>query len=217
MELLAILRILWDRRVIVGLGGIVAVAVGRRAGQGAAAPPRAVGSMSMMLDTTDSQLVEAAAYGTDQLPKRAALLADGLTSDSATATIAREAGVPDGQLAVLGPSARQIPQVDTPLVSDVYAVASTASTPYVVNVLADQITPIVKIDAQAPNGQKATRLIQASRSVLRSLLLRDDGEHSHGFVLDTVVPLRTKPAPAASSHRRLMMAGAAVAVFGTWC
>jgi hypothetical protein len=219
MELLAMLRILWDRRIIVGLGVIVAVAAGVFAGRHAQASAGSGGSVStlrMVLDTVDSQLVAAAPHGSETLPTRALLLAETMAGDGATRSIGRGAGLPSGQLSVLGPSARKIPPVDTPLVSQVYLLASGASTPYVVSVLADQVTPIITIHAQAADRARAGRLARAAGATLRSQLLRQDGHRSHGFVLDTVAPVRTEDV-VTHSHRRLMMLAGAVATFGLWC
>jgi hypothetical protein len=219
MELVAILRILWDRRIVVALGVVVAVAAGMLAGrqsQGDAGGASGVGYLRMVLDTSDSQLVEAAPKGAESLPTRATLLADTLATDTGTSIVARAAGVPREHLVVLGPAATRTPVVDSPLVARVGEAAAVPAAPYVVDVIADGQTPIVLIGAQAPDRARAARLARAAAAGLRSLLLRKDGTRSRGFVLDTVTPLVTK-AVVSRPRTRLAMTAAAAATFGCWC
>jgi pyruvate/2-oxoglutarate dehydrogenase complex dihydrolipoamide acyltransferase (E2) component len=221
MELVAFLRILWVRRILVGVGILVAVGagvlVGRKAEARTAASGASVSTLALMLDTTNSQLVGAAPFGASTLPTRAVLLADAVTADAATRTVARRAGVAVKDIAVSGPAARRLPPVDSPLVSQVYRIASGWTAPYTVNVLADAMTPIVKVEAVAPDAAHAARLARAAGSTLRSTLVRDDGHRSHGFVLDTVSPLTTKALPVKSSHKSLIMAAGTIATFLLWC
>ena len=219
MELLAIPRVLWERRIVVALGMVLAVAVGLIAGRhGGAAGGTALGSTRMILDTPDSQLVEAAPNGATKLPQRAALLADAVSTAAGTALVAHAAGVPVAQLAVLGPAATtSVPQVSTPLVTAITAGATAPRSPYVVDLLADNMTPIISVAAYAPDRSRAGRLAAAAAGVLRSLLVKDDGSRTHGFVLDTFAPVRTRQMPAASSHRRILMAAGALVVFVFWC
>ncbi|HEX4692753.1 MAG TPA: hypothetical protein VH276_18780 [Solirubrobacteraceae bacterium] len=218
MELLVMLHILWRRRILVGVGVLLAVAVGILAGSHVQATTNggSVSSLRMVLDTVDSQLVAAAPNGSATLPTRALLLAETMATDRATRAIGRRGHVARGQLTVLGPSSRKIPPVDTPLVSQVYLLASSASTPYVVSVFADQVTPIITIEAQAADGARSATLARAAGTTLRSQLLLEDGHRSDGFVLDTVAPVRTKHV-VTHSHRRLMMLAGAVGTFGFWC
>jgi hypothetical protein len=221
VELVAMLRLLWSWRIVAGLGVVVAVAAGVLAGSKAeartAAGSATVSGFALMLDTEESQLVAAAPDGAWTLPTRAFLLADAIAGDTATATIARDAGVAEAELAVLGPSARKVPSVDSPLVSKVYAVTSSSAAPYVVNVLADNMTPIIKVEASAPDTAGTERLARAVEGALRDMLVRHDADHKHGFVLDAVTPLRTKKLPAPSSHARLLTVAAALMTFVLWC
>lgn len=221
MELASVFRLLWARRILAGLGIVVALAAGVLAGHKAQARSAAAGgtvsTLALMLDTSDSQLIAAAPAGAWTLPHRASLLADAVASDAAVRATARRAGVPAKDLAVLGPAARRLPAVDSPLVSQVYRLASTWAAPYTVNVFADNVTPIIKVQAQAPTPARAARLARAAGDTLRSTLVLDDGRDKGGFVLDTVAPLRTKHLPVKSSHASLMMVAGALATFVFWC
>ena len=218
MELLAILRLLWDRRYLVGLGVLVAIGAGLAAGSGRTAQVGSgLGSLRMVLDTSDSQLLEAAPVGATTLPTRAALLADTMTTDGSRALVARAAGIPVSQLTILGPAATSPPIAPDPLVTQVSATAATGSTPYVVDVIADDVTPIISIAAYAPDRARAGRLAAAAGGALRSLLVTEDGTRSRGFVLETFSPVRTRQIPGAATHRRVLMAGGAIVVFALWC
>ena len=222
------LRLLWDRKIIVALGAIVAVAAALLAGGAnqaqSAAGSSGVGSLRMVLDTSDSQLVKAAPRGADTLSMRAALLANALATDTGTELVARKAGVADDQLVILGPAAIRPPVVETPLVTRVAEAAPTANVPNVVRVSADEQTPVMSIEAHAPDASRAARLTQATVAGLRSLLLSEDGAHSRGFVLDTVVPLRSREM-ASGTHvalptlgrGALAMLGVALGIFVCWC
>lgn len=220
MEFVAILRILWDRRIIVGLGVLVAVAAGVLAGhkvRDRAAVGSGQATVRMVLDTGDSQLVEAAPKGADSLPRRAALLADALSTGAGAAGVARAAGVPRDMVAVLGPAAMKAPALETPLVSRVSAVVASQGPPYVVDVKADELTPIITIEAHAPDVSRATRLTNAAAARLRSLLVSQDGTRSRGFVLDTVAPLKTKHLTSRGPQESLVMLAAALVTFACWC
>ena len=77
MELLAIAHLLWERRILVALGAVVAVAAALLVGRAMSGPGPGYGSgaVRVVLDTTDSQLVKAAPVGAATLPMRARLLA----------------------------------------------------------------------------------------------------------------------------------------------
>ena len=220
MELVGIVRVLWDRRVIVALGAVLAVAAGVLAGQassqGGLGGAGWLGWTRLLLDTTDSQLVTSAPVAADTLPMRAALLAETLSTDEGRANVARAAGVPETELVVLGPSTRIEPPVETPLVAQTAAVGAASRAHYVVEVFADELSPVISIEAHAPDRAGAGRLAQAAAAALRSLLRVHDASQSRGFVLDTVARTRTKRTVSAS-HRQLLMLASAVATFGIWC
>lgn len=217
MELVAILRILWDRRIIVALGIFVAVAVGLLAGRvSGAGGSSGVGVVRMVLDTTDSQLVAAAPKGADTLSMRAAWLADSLATDEGREAVARAAAVPSDQVLILGPATKREPMLETPLVSRVRDATSGSGAPYIVDLTADEVTPIITIVTHGADVSQAARLAQAAATGLRSMLVVGDGTQSRGFRLETVAPLRTEEM-VSGSRRSIAMLGAALVIFVGWC
>jgi hypothetical protein len=220
MEFLTIVRLLWDRRLIVAAGIVVAVAAGVLAGRasegGSASGGSGVGSLRLVLDTSDSQLVAAAPKGASTLPTRAALLADVLATDTGTALVAKAARAPYDQLVVVGPAARRIAVVDSPLVAASSAAPVARDAPYVVEAIADGVTPIISIAAYAPDAARAGRLARAAAAGLRRLLARKDGTRTRGFVFDTVTPLATRTM-VPTAHTRMVAAAGALTTFGAWC
>jgi hypothetical protein len=220
MELLGAGWILWERRIVVAIGVVVAVAAGLLAGRASGASPGdpipGTGTVRVVLDTADSQLLKAAPRGADSLPMRASLLADTLASSAGKTLVARESGVDPLDLVVVIPAATKDPTSETPLVKRIAKVTASVHAPYVVEVSVDDVTPIISIKANAPDDAHVRRLTAAAVASLRSLLVAGDGSDSQGFVLDTVAPVRVERTPV-ESHAAALMLGAALAVFCFWC
>lgn len=217
MELLAVLRLLWDHRAIVTLGIVLALGAALVVGlHGSAGSNSGVGRIQLLLDTTDSQLVTSAPKEADTLPKRAVLLADLLESDEGRASLARSAGVPEEQVVVFGPSDRIDPPVKSPLVTQASAAASVEHAPFVVNAFASEESPIITIESHAPNARRAADLAKGASTSLRTLLVAADGTQSRGFVLEVIAPLRIGHLASASNRRSLGFV-TALAVFSLWC
>ena len=220
MELVAIVRILWQRRAIVAIGVALAVPAGvlaaRHADRQASGSVTGVSLQRVVLDTTRSQLIGADPKGASTLPTRAALLADAASTKAGTRLVSRAAGARQDQVAVLGPAVTRIPVVDSPLVTRAFAAGSAVLAPYVVELFADGKTPIVTVRGHAPSAAESARLTRAAVSALRSLLVLKDGTHSRGFVFERVTPVVTRRL-SSHSHARIAMAGAALAAFASWC
>ena len=220
MELLGAVLILWERRVVVAIGVIVAVAAGLLVDRASGASPGGsipgTGTVRVVLDTADSQLLKAAPRGADTLPMRASLLADTLASSAGKSLVARESGVDPFDLVVVIPAATKDPTSETPLVKRIAKVTAAVHAPYVVEASVDDVTPIISIKATAPDDAQVRRLTAAAVASLRSLLVAVDGSDSKGFVLDTVAPIRVERTPV-ESHAAVVMLGTALAVFCAWC
>jgi hypothetical protein len=219
VELIPVLQLLWERRMAVAVGLVVAVAAALLADPASdakrGAPAPGTGTVRVVLDTADSQLIKAAPRGADTLPMRAGLLANALAGNPGRAMIARRSGVSPADLVVVIPAATKDPTSETPLVRRIAKVTSAVYAPDVLEVSADDITPIITIRAKAPDDERVRRLTEAAVASLRSLLVADDGSNSQGFVLNTVAPVRTE-APAVTSHAAMVMIGIALAVFIVW-
>jgi hypothetical protein len=222
MELVSILRVLWGRPILLGIGALVAVAVGMLAANGAlpgpggaaGAKPRSA-SVRVLVDTASSQLVNPDPPAADTVAARAVLLAGLLASDEARAEIARRAGVMPDRLAVIGPSVT-VPTVPTKLSERTTAAIEGAPEPYAVTLNADGALPIVAIDVRAPDAAAVRRLAHAATATLASLTAPPDRKTKRGFVAQALG--RPLVAAAESGPGPAMFAIAAfLATFATWC
>jgi hypothetical protein len=165
VELLAILRVLWRRRVLVALGAVAAIAVGLMVA-GGVVTRAGVAFTRVVLDTPDSQLIHPSPKGADTLEWRAALLANLLSSRPMKQEIARDLGIPADRLLVIEPLL-STPTVPTPLAAAALDAAKTTGD-YVVTVRYEPGLPIISIETRAPDPDRATRLVEATVRALTS-------------------------------------------------
>ncbi len=224
MELIAILRLLWRRRILVGIGLLAAAGVGLMTSNGSlpvpgtskdAPPPARTASVRVLVDTNRSQLVAPAPPEADTVAARAVLLAGVLADDEARAAVARGAGVKIEQLAVIGPAAT-VPTLSTKLAERTATVVEAAPEPFAVTSNADGELPIVSIDARAPDAARAKRLASAAAEELAALTSPDDPSVRLGFVAQplsrpVLAPVETHPGSA------MIALAACIATFVLWC
>jgi hypothetical protein len=224
MELIAILRLLWRRRILVGIGLLAAVGVGVMIAGGSlpvpgaaadAPPPPRKASVRVLVDTNRSQLVAPAPPEADTVAARAVLLADVLAGADAKAAVARRVGLKPERLAVIGPAAT-VPTLSTKLAERTATVVEAAPEPFAVTANADGELPIVSIYARAPDAARAKRLASAAAEELAELTSPDDPAVRLGFVAQplsrpVLAPVESRPGPA------LVALAACVATFGLWC
>lgn len=205
MELVPVLQRLWRRRVLLGVGVLVAVATFVASGGTSPVTARgALASTNVGLDTPRSQLVAAAPQGADTLAWRAVLLAHLMATNTSKAALAARLGVSPNQVAVVDPSLIQ-PIVATDTAEAATKVASSVSAPYVVTVYPpDPSLPLISIRAIGPNRAAAERLAEAEVAVLRSqastsnrpfrsqVITNADVLRRQPFVVSQVSPLQTK-------------------------
>ncbi len=218
MELVAIVSVLWARRLVVGLGAVVAIGAGtfaiRAISPGATTAPW-VASARVLIDTTDSQLVTVAPKGVGTLPMRALLIADVIASDPLKSLLANNAGVPANQPDVLGPSSRA-PEVLTPLVTKAAKFAAAAPDPYVLSLYADGQSSIIAIEATAPDAARAATLAGAAINVLKASVSSQHAGASEGLTVTALAPPHTAAVVGHSSRRVLALIASLVA-FALWC
>ena len=166
MELVAFLRVLWRRRILVGVGAILAVAVGFAVG-GSPVPPSGLAKADVIVDTPQSALAAAAPRGFDTFYWRATLLAMLLGTDPARQQIARVTGVPEDQIAVTDLELTA-PTVPAALPVAAVQAATTTAEPYVLTVSTNDVLPVVSIQAAAPDRAGAARLAAAAVSALQT-------------------------------------------------
>ena len=220
MELVAILQLFWARRTLLGLGALLAIVAGALVLLKTSHRPAAttwVSSARVLVDTSDSQLVNPAPTGIQTLPMRAALGADLITTAPLKATVAREAGVPAQQLDVLGPSSRADPPVLDELVTQAMSISQATRAPYVVSLYADELSPIVSIEANASDAKSAAVLADAAISVLGSTVASHGNLHARRLVVKTIMPPHTINLPHRAPRGPMFAAIGAVTLFAAWC
>ena len=214
MELVALLRILWRRRVYVALGLVLALAVGFAASRGETRQ-LGIASTRVVIDTVDSQLVDAEPVGADTLAWRAALLGDLMGSDAGRPRIAYSMGIPEKDLAVVAPHLNEPPK-NTPAARRAAEAGAITTQPYVVAIQADGPLPIIDIDATAPTPGDAARLATAATDAIRAVAsAHEDTAETLAFVVDDAGAMKTKA--ITNGPRRGLAAALAIVFFAMWC
>jgi hypothetical protein len=222
MDFLVILRMLRQRRILVATGAIVAIVVGLHvAGRASLWPPAltnpqhisGTATARVLIDRPDSLLADSAPEQGDSLATRAILMANLMASAPVKGAIARDARVPPGELAVMGPPSDGLAAI-SPLAEGAARAEATAPTPNVVKVGADGQLPIVTISASAPGAGHAAKLVAAGIRGLRSVAA---SQHAVGGRV-VAKPLGTPQVrEVASSPKPAPAIAAAIAVFAFWC
>jgi hypothetical protein len=172
METVAILRVLWRRRLFVAgvllLAALVGTAMAYRispAGLESRTYEVGVATSRIFVDTPSSQVVEVAPRGGDTLGTRAGLIASLMVDGTIKAAIAHRAGMQPRQFDAVSESAAETsPAVATPT-----ARSRVLTTSVVTNAAGDDL-PIIQIQAQAGDAAQAARLAAAAVTGLRDYL-----------------------------------------------
>jgi hypothetical protein len=224
VELLRILRLLWRRRVAVGLGALIVIALAAAAIRGVTLGPlggvggqqvSAVVSGRVLVDTADSELVHVDPKAIETLAMRATLWAELLASEPARERIARHAHLAPDELAVLGPSTRIEPAVLTPLVTRASPAALAPPEPNVLRVYASQELPLIALEATADEERQARLLMDAAVAELRSLVAPEGTAAAQPFVVEPFASPSTTEIVSRSGRLRFVLVG--VVAFGLWC
>jgi hypothetical protein len=213
MELLAIWRLLWARRIVVAIGAVVAIALGVLVGKAQEPSRSSLATTRVVLDTHKSQLVDVAPDGADSLQWRTGLLADVMMSRSMARVIAREAGIEVDQLKVIEPL-MAVAELDTPLAQNAIAAAG-APEPYVVTYEADPDLPFLKIMAAAPDRGSAFRLAEAATRAAESADVAHSSKTLQGFVIEPAAGITLEE--TVTGGKRIVGVAAFLFVFGAWC
>ena len=181
MELLAVARTLWRRRVLIAAGALVAALAAILTTHSIVSllPPKlasrqqvvGVAQSRLFVDTARSQITGATAPGADTIVTRASLAANLLTSPDAHRALARDAGVPVGSFEVIGPAA-VTPTVNTELAQRTSLAAAAPRAPYALAIETDSVLPIVAIHVTGPDAGPARRLARAVDDRLPSALAK---------------------------------------------
>jgi hypothetical protein len=103
------------------------------------------------------------------LADRAALLADLVSTEASRGRIARDAGIPPHELAILGPSAG-VPILPVALAERAAEVAGAPRVPHVLTASTEGGVPIITLRAVAPDSKVAARVVDAAAEGLDELM-----------------------------------------------
>lgn len=212
MGFVALLRVLWRRRVLVAIGALIAIALGALALRQQPPPPSSSSHTEVFIDTPQSLVASARAPGSRTIYPRARLVAALLADDEAKAEIAHRAGLEPSELAVAGPGAAAEPLAITPLAEQAVEVAKPLA-PYLVSVEVTPGLPIVSVDAHAPTRDAAVALGEAAVAVLPEVAHASPGGGNSVSVHRLGRAVVTTTAPGAGKTKLV----AAFLFFCVWC
>jgi hypothetical protein len=227
MEFVTILRELWRRRYLVVLAAVLAIGIGVMTVYKVSLSPPGLQSRQyhvglatarMLIDTPDSQVVDLSPKGADGLGTRANLLANLMASSPVKAIIAGHAGLDPDALVAIAPSTSAGPVVPTVLSQ---RAAESASNPesYVLTLRADETLPIISIDAQAPDAERAALLADAAttglRDYLKSIAAAQNVPNARQLVISTLGPAQS--GDMVRGPRRLIAFLATMFIFSLGC
>lgn len=214
MGLVGLFRVLWRRRILVAVGALLAIAaavVGVQRGAGAA--PTASSLTKVLIDTPQSLVADAQAHGAGTIYTRARLVGGLIVDDEAKAEIARRAGLQPSELAILGPGAAAPPTIVTPLAEQAITVAKPTQ-PYLVSVEVAPDLPILSIDANAPDRDRAVKLGKAAVDTLSTVAQAAPGGGGSVAIEQLGKPLIATKAAASGKAKAL---GGALVLFILCC
>jgi len=172
-SVIPILRDLWQRRRLVALFGVVALLIGVSMAYRPGLPPKSrsyhVGEahLQILVDTPDSQVVDLGSDNPAAIGSRAGLIATLMVGGDVKQAIAGAARLKPQQLIAIssssvGPTTTTAAQLKNPR-------AFVLKTSVVSTDVGSQL-PIIQIDTQAPDPQRAADLANAAAAGLKSYL-----------------------------------------------
>jgi hypothetical protein len=214
MELLPILSILWRRRwlVIAGFVAALAIAVVLQS-----TPTLAGGTASaqVMLDTPRSDLASSELDETANLAPRAAFVVHSMATDAVRDRLARSLGLRADRLALIDASYRY-PAAPTTLPVAASEAAMTAPEPYLLQMRFDGITPMIWLEARAPEPEGAARLVDAAvQDLAETHAPTDRGRKYKPITIERVSDTRVHQ--LVTGQGRMMAMVAAFMLFIAWC
>lgn len=213
MEIVAILRVLWRRRLLLIPGVLAAIAISLVVGGGSSAPT-GLAWTRMALDTVPSQNVLPVASGADTLGWRATLLAELMTSEDMEERVAHDAGIQADRLAIVEPLLDE-PAAPTALPRRAAKAAATRWEPYVLVLTADEPLATISLEARAPDRAAASRLAEAGAAALEASAPAADAPKVQPYVVERVASIKAEDVTGGGG--RMMAVAAALVVLGLWC
>lgn len=163
MELVEILKSLWRSRAWVVVGAVLAVAAAIAAGTRGQTTQGGTASAEILIDARESALGDLRRE-TLPLVARSAIFARFLGADGATDAIAREAGLPTEEIAVLGPKLLIDGVPDQ--ASAERAIELSDEADYLIQVQQGDDLPLLTIFTQAPTKEGASGLANSTAAAL---------------------------------------------------
>jgi hypothetical protein len=213
MEVFPILSILWRRRWLVIVGFVAALAAAYvlhsapNLGNGTAAA-------QVMLDTPRSDLASSELDDTTNLATRAALVAHFMVTEEVRDRLARSLGVKGDRVALVDTSFR-IPATETTLPLAASEAATTAPEPYLLQMRFDGVTPMISLEARAPDPAGAARLVDAAVKEIATRVPTGKGPEYKPFTIERISDTQVRQ--LVSGQGRMMAVVAAGMLFGIWC
>ena len=231
MEVAATIRARRRPWVLLLIGAVVALALGLLiTGKSTSS---GVAWTRVVLDTPTSQVIEAAPFGADSLAWRSSLLAHLMASERIKQRLADQLGIAPEQLAVVDPGLR-VPDAPASLPNAAAEVSAVSAAPYTLTAsLNDKTLPIISIEAEAQDRERAARLAATAADVLKAqapppeevadLTFAEAQSEAtqlvpralQGFVVDDAAPVRARTVETGPGPIRAV--GLPVIVFGLWC
>jgi capsular polysaccharide biosynthesis protein len=190
MDLITILRALWQRRALVAIAAALSVVAGIVAAYHVSLPANltsrqytvAVGQARFLIDTPASQVLTVApATATDpagagDLASRANLLANLIPSSPVKAAIAKRAGIRAADLTIVGPPSSDTTGA-TPGPSPLEATQAANANDRTANIVTITVPgtpnsplPVISVQTQSPREETAARLANATIAGLQDFL-----------------------------------------------
>jgi hypothetical protein len=208
MELMMLLRLLWRRRILVGVGAVVSVAVAVAMGHGST-PASGLAKTGVVIDTPSSQLVADLPANAATLPWRATVMGILLGTPGQRAQVARDAGIPVAQLAVVD-TELLAPTIPASLPRAAAEAAAGTTEQYVLTAHTDNALPIVWIEAAGPSTAAAARLANAAVHTLQAGASPHSTDELQGLSIRPLGALHVRAIPGGPGHKKLVALAAIV-------
>jgi len=212
VELIAVARLLWRRRLLVLLGAVLAVGAAFVLGP-SPTPPRGAAATQVLLDTSRSQLAVDAPFSAETLPWRATLAAQAIGTDANRQTIAAGAGISPESFDITNIELT-IPTIPASLPQSAVKGAYSSAKPFALDLYTDGIVPIISITSTAPDRAAAVGLAEATVKALEAYTQAPANTERLALKVRTVTPMDSVSIPG--GHGRKKMAAVVMILFCMW-
>lgn len=233
MTVVAVLRELWSRRLLVAVGLAIAVTIGilLTFEVGLGLPPTfdarqyevGIASAGVLVDSPSSQVIDLGGGGQSKadivsLSARARLLANLMATSPLKDQIARRARVAPDSMIASAPT-QGLAERPSPLTTGESRVSASDPDARVLTVYVNEALPIITADAQAPTPGAAAAIAAAAVTELNlyltSTAAADRVPDARRLVVKPLGPARS--ATVRRGPRKLFAVIACIVVFGLWC